>query len=40
MAENECFFFGVGVVVSKIRKIADAEDASHYPGAPTFDIIR
>ena len=35
-----CSIFGVGVAVSKIRKIAEAEDASHYPGATTFDIVR
>ena len=34
-----CSIFGVGVVISKIRKIADAEDASDYPGATTFDIV-
>ena len=34
-----CSIFGVGVVISKIRKIADAEDASHSPGAATFDIM-
>ena len=38
--ENGCFIFCVGVIISKIRKIADAGDASHYPGVTTFDIIR
>ena len=35
-----CSIFGVRVAVSKIRKIAEAEDASHYPRATTFDIVR
>ena len=34
-----CSIFGVRVVISKIRKIADAEDESHYTGATTFDIM-
>ena len=37
--EAECFIFGVGVVISNIRKIANAEDASQYPGVTTFDIV-
>ena len=40
MVKNEGFIFGVGVVISKIRKIAEAEDASHYSGVSTFDIVR
>ena len=31
--------FSGGGVILKIRKIADAEDASDYPGATTFDIV-
>ena len=34
-----CSIFGVGVI-SKIGKIADAEDESHYPEATTFGIVR
>ena len=34
-----CSILGVGVI-SKIGKIAEAEDASHYPGATIFDIVR
>ena len=36
-AKSGCFVFGFGVVISNFREIADAEDASHYPGATTFD---
>ena len=38
-AKNGCFIVGVGVVIPKIRKIADVEDALHYPGVASFDIV-
>ena len=38
-AKNGCFIFCVGVVISKIRGIENAEDASYYPGGTTFDIV-
>ena len=30
-AKNGCFIFCVGVVISKIKGIVDAGDASYYP---------
>ena len=38
-AEDGCFGFGVGVVIPKIRKIAEVADASHYPRVTSFDIV-
>ena len=38
-AENRVLYLWRQSRDSKIRKIADAEDESHYPGATTFDIM-